>query len=308
MDPAGSTQAVQLEPYIDPQDERFVVFPNGKRLARVQGGDGEGDPGGAVAGAPENGGEGQGGLGDLYDLSAVPEEVRPYVEEQVKQINSNVEGKFREHADFRKTWEPFGQVEGLTDVPPEELRELVAFREILGDEEALEDWWNTLGEKAGFFEEDEGGEGEELEGEGDEPPPWAQNLMERIEGLEGGLKPVQEHLTQSQRESAQNAAAQQIVNDVAALEKKHGELDDDAKEAILKLARAYDGAEDSIPRAFEDYLKITGQAQGELADSKHDQPGPAVETGNPSTEADEFSGLGDPNLKRAARERFAGQR
>jgi hypothetical protein len=100
-----------------------------------------------AAGGGEAGGEGAAGndqadssLGGLYDLGSVPEELRGYVEDVAKQIQGNVTRRFQEHADFRKTWEPFSQVEGLTDLPPDELQELVQFRDIASDPAQFDDW------------------------------------------------------------------------------------------------------------------------------------------------------------------------
>jgi hypothetical protein len=56
--------------------------------------------------------EGQGGGLGLYDLTTVPEHLRPVVEPLLKKVEANVTQRFQEHADFRKQWEPFSGSRG----------------------------------------------------------------------------------------------------------------------------------------------------------------------------------------------------
>lgn len=254
--------------------------------------------------APAGDGQGIAGLG-LYDLSAAPEELRPFLEQELKKVDGEVTKKFQEHADFRKQWEPLEQIEGLSDVPAEELAELVQFREIASDPEQFEQWWESVGDKFGFFEGEGPEGGEELGGDGgEEMPAWAQGLLDKVESLEGQLAPVNEHLSAQERKDAVAAAEREIADEFAKLEQEH-ELDDDAKQAIGQLALSYGGEPDSIAKGFADWQKITGQAQGELADDKLGQPRPAVTGGQPGTEPEKFEGLNDPKLKAAAKQRLA---
>lgn len=275
--------------------------------------------------APPNGGdptaESQGGIGDLYDLSATPEELRPYMEQELRKVNANVEQKFREHADFRKQFEPFDGIEGLTDVPREELEGLVQLRGLVqeaeqGKPEALQQWWDQVGEEMGFFDDGdpagaggEGGDGFEPEGFEDEPPPWASEMAERLEKLEQGIGPLSEHVSSQEQIQRQQAAEQWTRGEFDKLKEEHGEFDQDV---VGRLAMSYtdeNGAltDDAIVRGFEDYRKITGQAQGELVDGKASQPGPATSGGSPDTSPEEFHSLDDPDLKAAAKARFAGK-
>jgi hypothetical protein len=216
------------------------------------------DPG---AGAGEAGSEGAAGndqadsLDGLYDLGSVPEELRRLRQDVAKQIQGNVTRRFQEHADFRKTWEPFSQVEGLTDLPPEELQELVQFREIASDPAQFDDWlvgiaeamaeadpdrfqavFGRLGESTGLFGDDGEDDGDEGGDGGDRP----ESLREMFtEMLDERLGPIEQHVNHSSQESRVNAAREQIANELEQIAGEHKEqfgeeLDDDARTHIKR--------------------------------------------------------------------------
>jgi hypothetical protein len=297
-----------------------------------------GDPGAAAQSEPvqppeaaENGGpagDGQGGFGDLYDLSAAPEELRPYLEQELRKVESNVNGKLREAADFRKQWEPFEGVEGLGDIDPDDLKELVQFHEIARDPEAFFQWWGAIagqvdpndpqavetleqqweqvGEAMGFFDGDgpAGGDGDSggFDGlEGDEPPAWAQSLIEDMEALKQGS-------VQSQEQSRKQEAEQWIASERQRLDPEGQEIDDEAWQVVCRLAAGYDPNDDkALEKAFGDFQRIKGNGQNELVDAAGQRPGPANSGGQPDTSPEKFSGLDDPALKAAVRARFAGK-
>lgn len=279
----------------------------------------------AAAGGQAGGEGGQGGQGDsasvdgLYDLSSVPEELREYVENVAKQIQGNVTRRFQEHADFRRTWEPLSQVDGLTDVPPDELSELVQFRQIASDPATFDDWlvqvasamaeadpdrfqsvFGQLGEQTGLFGE-EGGEGGEPGGD-------MESLREMFaEMLDERLGPIEQHVNTSSQEARVAAAREQIQTELADVQKKHkdqfGEdLDEDAINHIRQLALSYP-PENAIREAYGQHLKITGQAKGELVDDKLNQPKPGVNGGRADTAPEAFS-HGDPGLRDAMLQRM----
>lgn len=293
--------------------------------------EGNGAPGvqpaeGADAGNGAAPDDGQGaGLG-LYDLSHLDAELRPLVEQELKKYEGNATKKFQEHAEYRKQWEPFEQIEGLSETDPEQLEALLQFgqlmadpngAEILAQDEDFVDWWTQIGEQAGLFEgEPGGGEGGYDEGEGgQEPPEWASELTDRLDQLEQQLGPVSQSVSQAERDRQVQANNQEIEKTLAGLHEQHdvdGEsaFDDDA---VRALAHQYiDDEKLSLPeviqRGFADLQRIQGQAQGNLVDKASDQPGAALGNGQSDTSPEEFSGLDDPALKQAARARFAGAR
>jgi hypothetical protein len=282
-----------------------------------------------VAGDGEAGGEGAAGndqadsLDGLYDLGSVPEELRPFVSDVAKQIQGNVTRRFQEHADFRKTWEPFSQVEGLTDLPPDELQELVQFRDIASDPAQFDDWlvgiaeamaeadpdrfqavFGRLGESTGLFGDDGEEDGDEG-GDGFDP----ESLREMFsEMLDERLGPIEQHVNHSSQESRVNAAREQIANELEQIADDHKkqfdeELDDDARTHIKRLALSFDGADNALQEAYREHLRITGQAQGELIDEKLGQPRPGVNGGRADTAPEAYS-ADDPDLKKAALQRL----
>lgn len=294
------------------------VYPDGRRLARVAGGE-IATPPAAEAGAGEGGAGGEaqdgGSLDELYDLSSVPEELRSVVEPIIRQVQGNVTKRFQEHADLRKQWEPLSQVEGLTDVPAEELSELLGFREIAADPEQFDEWlagialaihketperfeaiFERLGTESGLFGDEGDGEGEG-DGESDVLDQMRQLLDER-------LGPVEEKLNGQDAEGRVEAAKQKLTTDLEQIGAKHKETyGDDAEvdeDTVKQLAFAYGGADDAIEKAYGDWLRVTGKAEGDLVDEKLGQPKSGPAGGAPDTQPEEFDGPNDPRIKQTA--------
>jgi hypothetical protein len=323
MDPSQTTAAVQPESHVDGD---WRIYPDGTRLRRVRGGEISQPPAPAAGGEGGEGGDAPegGDLGGLVDLSAVPEELRGYASEIAKQIQGNVTRRFQEHADFRRTWEPFSQIEGLTDVPADELQELLAFRNLVNDPGQFDNWFvqvgqalleqepdrfeqlfQRLGTETGMLEDDGEGGGDGESGGGDLVSQVSELLDQK---LEERLGPIEQRFTSAEEQQRIDAAGQHIASELTRVgaqhQEQHGEeLDDDAQDAIKQLAVAYGGAEDSIERGYQDYLRLTGKAQGELVDDKLGQPRPSVSGGSADTSPEALS-FGDPRLKQAARERL----
>jgi hypothetical protein len=256
----------------------------------------------ATAGAvqptdPSGSGDGQGGNG-LYDeiLSFAPEETRPDLEQVLKRRDADITRKLQDAADLRKQFEPLAGIEGLSDVPADELTELLQFRELASDQEKFADWWTQIGDELGFFADGEDG------GEGDDVDPHTAQLLQRLEQLEQRLEPVTEHITRSEQDRRVQAADEEIGRQLETLHEQHGEFDDDD---VLALAYRYADDPDAVTKGFEHYRRIKGGAQGELVDDKLGQPAPANGAGRPDT-APELPKTFGPALREAAMARLAG--
>jgi hypothetical protein len=276
------------------------------------------DPSESTATVQPEGGEGgagpeANGSNELFDLNSVPEELRQYVDPIVKQIQGNVTQRFQEHADFRKQWEPFTEVDGLQDVPAERLQELLQFNQIASDPEQFDGWMvqylQALGEaepdrleglfdkfdEAGLFGDEEGDPSGDPESDGGDMRSVLRELLEEE------LGPIKERLSSQDEEAGIEQAQQQIRAEIDQVKARHKEsfgeeLSDDQLKDMTKLAHAYDGADDAIEKAYQDYLRITGQAQGDLVDEKLGQPQPAIAGGSAdaSPERTSFVGNGTP--------------
>lgn len=268
---------------------------------------------GAGAETPESNGSG------LYDefLAETPQELHPYVTEAFKKWDAGVTPKLQEAAQLKERFGSLAEIEGLTDVPPDELAELVQFRQVLSDPEQLKQWltqvnqamgmapgelseedWVSMGETNGWFE------GGEEQTNGTDPQAIAQQVLEM---LKPELEPVKQFMGSAEQEKRAEQAKAQITERMAALENQHGELDENQREAVLKLAYAYQEEDDPIGKAFESFLQITGQAEGSLVDRKLDQPNGALNGGQPSTSAPRTSwqdGEGTVNPKTLALQRM----
>jgi hypothetical protein len=300
--------------------DRYVTY-RGRRMLRFAGGEAAGAPAAVQPEAqPPTGGQGDPGQGGdtpaeglgLYDLSDAPEELRPYLEQELKKIEGNVTKRFQEHADFREQLGPLADIDGLSEVPADELSELIEFRQIASDPEQFEAWWNTIGENMKFFADDEEGEGGEP---GDEfgdfeeggEPEYVGEMREKIAELEARLGETSERQEEQSQQQRVDAAIAKIQTDLEAL--PHGETDPEKVEAInaavVKLAHAYPDDDDAIAKAFADWQQISGTAQGDLVDRKLGQPQAALSGGTPDASQPKLSFLDGDDPKTAAKARLA---
>src|SRR4051794_32708583 len=119
----------------------------------------------------ENGSQGN-GLHESF-ISSAPEHLRDAARELVPYWDPYVQRQFTDHANFRKSWEPYEQL-GVNELDPGELEELLNFREIIQDEDQFRDWYNNVGELLGANQED-GDVGDES-GDYDIPPELVQAI------------------------------------------------------------------------------------------------------------------------------------
>lgn len=276
--------------------------------------------GGAADAAPADGGtetSDDGGGNGLYDqfMSETPDDLKPYVTDAFKKWDSQVTPKLQEAAQIRDRFGPLSEIEGLSDVPAEELSELLEFRSILSDPEQLKEWigqvsnvlgmegqgelseedWLALGEQNGWFE-------------GSEPQESSPEDIARqvIEMLQPQLEPMQKALGAQEQERTTAATVSQFQERLGTL---LADLDDDqrqeATDVITDLAWRYLDDDDPIGKAFERYQQIRGSAQGSLVDRKLDQPEGSLNGGRPSTSPPALSWNGNGNdPKTAALARF----
>jgi hypothetical protein len=246
-------------------------------------------PAGAGDGAhsQENGG----GLGEspfASVLEAVPNG-REAVEAALKKVEGGITQRFMEAADFRKQWEPYAEM-GLSETPAEQVQQALAFsqllqdpataKELVADPQGFESWWEAIGESMGYFApgEDAAAAGDQQQA-ADEPPAWAQSLIDKVNALE------QDTQQRTERETTQQAEAR-VKAEMDALVEEHT-LDDDQRTAVLQLAHGYAmaGHEDAIARGFADFQKIRGAAERGVIEDKSRQPAPATTPANADTQA-----------------------
>jgi hypothetical protein len=221
--------------------------------------------------APEPQGQQPGESGLYPDLSAVPEDTRGIVTDLLKQMEGNVTRKFQEAAEFRKQWEPFQEL-GVHEVDPDDLRELLAFRDIANDPDQFKSWYEAVGKEMGL-------------GSPAEVPPAEQPTLNGLEEtlgklLDQRLGPIENAYKAQEEQSRLQAAETFVQTKLGELETEHGEFD---KDAVCQLALAYDG-QDAIDRGFADYQRLVGQVEKSVFEKKLNQPDAPNSGGRPATQ------------------------
>jgi hypothetical protein len=241
-------------------------------------------------------------------LADVPPELHSIVEPKFREMSGNFDAKFREAADFRKQWEPYAGVEGLTELDPDSLSALVSLHQIAQDDGQFSEWlkaaagevgwgniideetWSSLGEENGWL----GGDDEE-------------GLLEKIRGLIAEeVGPVKDYVGKQQQQEGVGAAETQLREQLTAVAEDAGEAWSPEVEAEVKrLAFLHLDEDDPMAAAYEDLQRLQGGAQSDLLDEKlGQQNGTTLAGGRPDTSAPAHH-LGDKSLKDSARARFA---
>jgi hypothetical protein len=247
---------------------------------------------GADVGAPGQGPEGIDSSNGLYpDLSNVPEGVRQAVLPLLKEYEGNATRKFQEAAEYRKQWEPFEQL-GINQIDPEEMADLLAFRELASDPDQFAEWYQQVGEQL------ELGGGPQYDQQPSEEGGMDMGALEDMIGraLDQRLGPIEQ--TFQQQQEAQNLAQAEsyITSQLDGLQEQHGEFD---RDAVCQLALAYDGPE-AVEKGFADYQRLIGQAEKGVLSGKLQQPPPPEQGGRPGTQAKSITDFGEAS--QAARE------
>lgn len=246
----------------------------------IAGGDAAGGGEPAAAGGDESG-ENDGGSG-LYDLSTVPEAYRSDVERIAKEIDGNVTRRFQEAADYRSQWEPYEEL-GLNEYDPEAIQSLLAFAEIADDQDAFQEWWESVGDEMGFFDS-EGEDNGELTDDGgfpDDEQERAAMVAQMLEGmLDERLGPVEQTLSEAQEEALIDEASDLIDERLGELHEEHGDFDD---EAVMRLAMAHAPDVDALEKGFADYQEIVNNAATSAINGKANAPSPGGGEGTANT-------------------------
>jgi hypothetical protein len=288
------------------------------------------DNGGPPEATPETGGEQDGqqqgsGFVDLNDLD-IPRELHPHMERYIREkVDPHLTRKQQELADLRKPYEAFEGIQGLADVPAEDLTALLDFHGIVQDperfaqwfteraEESLEanpegfeEWWKGIGEKLGYsFDGDDTGE------EDEEP------------GTEGLTREEVERMLAEREQQAQQKADEERQNQETLaqakerVDKQLGEFltdlgpdmtDEDKQEAltyVMRLATSYsdEDADEQVPKAIADYKRLVGRGEEQLIDKKLEKEHDPALNGGATLAGERATSM--EAAHEAARKRFA---
>jgi len=235
-------------------------------------------------------------LGDLYDLSQVPDEQRPHIEPILQDVQRNVNGKFEQAAEYRKQWQPYEEL-GVNDIDPSLMEELVSIAQIVDDEEALREWWQGLGSDRGWTDSNQPDDDDEFDFGFDDDDDISETdlkaLQEVIEqAIESKTAPLFEKEAEREQQLLMAEAEKEISAKLDSLKEKYGEFDESA---VCKLALAYD-EEDAIEKGFEDYQNLIKSAQNGVFEAKTDSPAPPEGAGVPATTPSEITSFKDAKM------------
>jgi hypothetical protein len=233
------------------------------------------------------GDEATGGLFDSY-LQTVPEDARETVASYLKDASKGVEGRLQEAAEFRKTWEPFSQIDALKTYEPEQLSELLAWhQQIVSSPDAFQQWLAQAAKDAGLTpaEEQKLSDAEE---DGDLTREEVQQLIQKQ--AEERVAPLQERLEQFESQQAvgeEETAIRQAFEQIEAEAKVS--LTEDQKQTICELGigLAVDAKGSDLPMGdaswvkagFDRYRQIISDGQRAFVEEKGRQPNPPLTPG-----------------------------
>lgn len=248
---------------------------------------------------PEGQGEGDNSFVADY-LNNVPEDYRPHVEPYVKQIESNANSKFAEHAEYRKQWEPFEEL-GLQDYEPESLQQLLQFAELASDPEQFKTWWQNAGQELGLFDTDDDDAGNFDDDDEGLDPQELEELFDQV--IEQRMQPFLEEKQQREYNDQVQQATEAVEEQLAGFEEEHGELSEDDRTAILKFAYTYaEDDPDPITKGFEDWQRLVNGVETSTVQSKADTPTPPERPGRANTAPEQIKDY--EGAKAAAMERL----
>lgn len=253
--------------------------------------------------AQSQGDQGQGQQdGGLYDLSSIPEDLRPAVEPVFKQFDANVTREFQKRAEALNAWKPYEEL-GVNQIPTEELQQLLQFRELASDEGQFKDWVRQAAESLGVL--DQQGPDDEF-GYGDEPQGLTEERVKEMlqEALQQDVGPIKQHFEAQEREKAITEHQTKIGERIDELAQKHKiELGDKQRQAVFRLALSYGEDPQGIDKGFADYQELVGGAERGVFQQKLGQPSPAEAGGRPASSPERITTFED--AKRAFKEDLA---
>ena len=240
-----------------------------------------------------------GGPYDSY-LSTVPEAAKEAAEAWFKDTSKGLDGKLQEAAEFKKTWEPFQQVEALQGYNPEQLSELLAWhQQVTSSDESFKEWLSSASKEAGLTPAEEDAL-EDAEIQGDLSREEIQKIIE--EQAEARIAPLQEQLSNFQQEQAIDAEESKIRSRIDELQKESGVELSEAQKAVVFDLGANDPDDDWVKVGFDRFREIYSEGQKAFVNEKVNAPALPM-TGGGTERATATTSFKEAEAQ--ARERFA---
>lgn len=253
---------------------------------------------------------------DLY--APFLEGVNPDIHDQVVAALKSQDAEFtKRFQTLSERTKPFEDL-GVFDQDPDSVASYLTLAETIeaaeyGDEEAQEavyEWWNTVGESLGFYDADSGGEESQSDNIDDDFDPFDRNqltemLAEQVAEQIGPIADFVEQQAMTQQEQEALAAAESELQ--AQIDELRGEFDisDEDMEEVLELAEMFiETSENPIRDGFEKYRSLVGKGESSLFEQKLNQPGTPEGSGPAATTPEQVTAA---NVKDKVRERLEQQ-
>lgn len=249
---------------------------------------------GDVGGTQPNGSQGS-GLHEQF-VSSAPAHLQDAARELVPHWDQYVQRQFTDAADYRKGWEPYEQL-GINELDPQELQELLEFRDIVQDEDKFAEWYQNVGE----LMNPDGVEGDSEEDEYTDPA--VRQMQQQLSQMQQFMQQMAQDREQQQQQQVFQETAMQVRQELDDLKQNNPNLTEEDEDYICTLALKYDTS-DAIQRGFQDFQKLMGRAENGVFNQKTD---PAlrvapVSGGNNNTAVEPITSF--EQAARAARERL----
>lgn len=241
-------------------------------------------------------------------LADAPEDAREWASGFAKKIEGDTTKRFQEAAEFRKQWEPYAGVEGLTDIPADDLSQylqLITTLDGIGTDEGVA-LARQIAELHGLAIADDTGDQDP-----DDPDPDA-DLREQIreelrQEMEDRFKPYDEARQAAEYEQTVAEQARSIEASLEAIDKDRGKaLSEDQRKQVLEASRAFIDQDDPVKAGYQFWTSIVGSAEQGLVKGKQGEPEPAERGGQPAAQKPAIRSIEDAT--NALRERLAAER
>lgn len=250
---------------------------------------------------------------DLYApfLDGVNPDIHDQVVAALKSQDAEFTKRFQTLSERTKPFEDLG----VFDQDPDSVASYLTLAETIeaaeyGDEEAQEavyEWWNSVGESLGFYDADAQGEETESEISDDDFDPFDKNQLTQMlaDQVAEQIGPIadfveQQAMTQQEQEALAEAEAQ-IESQIEELRGEFDISEEDLAE-VLELAEMFiETSENPIRDGFEKYRALVGKGESSLFEQKLNQPGTPEGSGPAATTPEQVTAA---NVKDKVRERL----
>lgn len=216
----------------------------------------------------------EGSTGLRPNLDGLAPDVRDQINTILDQYEGNATKKFQEHAEFRKQWEPYGEL-NITDFDPEYLGELLQFSEIFEDEGRFDEWLTSTARERGILGQ-QGGDAADAGGEGDEydVPQTKAELDEYVQQkVQEAVAPIVQHTQQQSEQQATQEISQQLDQQLDKLLGQDqidvSQFSDEDREAVFALAlAAREDHKDPVAAGYLQFKRIRGAGEADVVNGR----------------------------------------